>query len=36
MVIAAAVISLSAPLISTTLINDRTAVEVERGIINPQ
>ena len=36
MVVAAAVISLSAPLISTTLINDRTATEVERGIINPQ
>lgn len=36
MVVAAAVISLSAPIISTSLSHDRTAVEVERGIINPQ
>lgn len=36
MVVAAAVIAISAPLITTSLMNDRVAVEVERGVINPQ
>lgn len=36
MVISAAVISLSAPIIAVSLSNDRVATEVERGIINPQ
>lgn len=36
MVIAAAVIAISAPMITTSLMNDRVALEVERGIINPQ